>query len=100
MLVSWYTKNIKYDISTEPLSPKCELAISLSSWNLMAEEIFSDGFILYSLSSSKFEVAVFDDEKIFTTSLTTFGGLLPVLIFSVLYQPLALQTLIIHKEIL
>lgn len=55
---------------TEPLSPKCELAISLSSWNQMAEEIFSDGFILYSLSSSKFEVAVFDDEKIFTTSLT------------------------------
>ena len=35
------------------------------------------------------DVVIRSSRHIFTTSLTTFGGLLPVLIFSVLYQPLA-----------
>ena len=54
---------------TDLLSPQCELAVSLSSWNVGTSRLFKTGFILYQLSSSEYKVALVDEEELSTLSL-------------------------------
>ena len=51
------------------LSPQCELAVSLSSWNLGTSSLFKTGFILYQSSSSEYKVALVEGEQMSTISL-------------------------------
>ena len=52
------------------LSPQCELAVSLSSWNLGTSGLFKTGFILYQTSSSKYEVALVEGGEMTTISMS------------------------------
>ena len=51
------------------LSPQCELAVSLSSWNVGTSRLFKTGFILYQLSSSEYKVALVEGEELSTLSV-------------------------------
>ena len=51
------------------LSPQCELAVSLSSWNLGTSGLFKTGFILYQSSSCEYKVALSEEGEMTTISM-------------------------------
>ena len=52
------------------VAPKCELAVSLSSWRSKTMGLCRTGFILYQTSSGEYEVAVIDGDKILKVTVS------------------------------